>query len=49
MLRPTTGSRGQGLLEYALIIALVVVLVLIVLALVGPAVRDMFNTIIPLI
>lgn len=45
---PST-SRGQGLVEYALIIALVVILVIVVLALIGPPVRDMYNSIIPMI
>ncbi len=49
MIDPTSGSRGQGLLEYALIIALVVVLVLVALAFVGPAISEMYNTIIPMI
>lgn len=41
--------RGQGLVEYALIISLVVVIVLVVLAVLGPAVRDYYNIIIPMI
>jgi len=38
--------RGQGLLEYAMIISLVVLIVIIILALLGPAVGNMFSTII---
>ncbi len=40
---------GQGLLEYALIIAIVAVIVIVVLYLIGPAVGNMFSNIIPLI
>jgi len=42
-------EKGQGLLEYALIIVLVAVIVLVVLALLGPAVGNMFSQIINLI
>ncbi len=38
---------GQGLLEYALIISFVVIIVLVILTLLGPAVGNMFSTIIP--
>ena len=36
-------EKGQGLLEYALILILVVVLVIVVLYLIGPAVGKMFS------
>lgn len=36
-------NRGQGLAEYALIISLVVVIVIVVLALLGPALVDLYN------
>ncbi len=39
-------ERGQGLLEYALIIILVVVIVLVIFVLLGPAVRNMYNTVV---
>ncbi len=39
-------ERGQGLLEYALIIILVAVIVLVVLALLGPAVGQMFSNVV---
>ena len=39
--------KGQGLMEYALIISLVVIIVLVVVAIFGPAVGNMFSTIIP--
>jgi pilus assembly protein Flp/PilA len=40
-------ERGQGLVEYALIIMLVFLVVIIVLALLGPAVGNMFSNLIP--
>lgn len=43
------GEKGQGLVEYALIIILVAVVVLVVLALVGPALAVMFQNVIDLI
>jgi len=39
-------STGQGLVEYALILALVAIIVLVVVALFGPAVGNMFSTVI---
>jgi len=42
-------GRGQGLLEYALILVLVAFVVLVVLVLFGPAVGNMFSTIVNLI
>ena len=42
----TPKERGQGFLEYALIIFLVVVVVIAILVLLGPAVRNLYqNTI----
>ena len=41
-------GRGQGLLEYALILVLVAVIVLVVLVLLGPAVGNMFSTVVNL-
>jgi len=40
---------GQGLVEYALILILVTLVVLVALALLGPAVGNIFSNIIPLI
>jgi pilus assembly protein Flp/PilA len=40
---------GQGLVEYALILILVAVVVVIILALLGPAIGNMFSQVIPLI
>jgi pilus assembly protein Flp/PilA len=42
-------ERGQGLVEYALIMVLVVVIVIVVLALLGPMVGNMFSSVVPLI
>ena len=39
-------QRGQGLVEYAMILALVALIVLIVLSLFGTAVGNMFSTVI---
>jgi pilus assembly protein Flp/PilA len=36
-------SRGQGMLEYALIIALVAVVVIAALVLLGPQIASIFN------
>ncbi len=38
-------EKGQGLVEYALILVLVAVVVIAVLTLLGPIVRDVFATI----
>ncbi|MBN2258057.1 MAG: Flp family type IVb pilin [Anaerolineaceae bacterium] len=40
------GEKGQGLIEYALIIVLVSIVVIVVLALLGPAIGDIFQQII---
>ncbi len=39
-------SKGQGLLEYSLVIALVAIIVLVVLALLGPAIGNMFSNVV---
>jgi pilus assembly protein Flp/PilA len=47
-----TASRkeaGQGLVEYAFIIVLVALIVIVILALIGPAIGNIFSNIIPLI
>ena len=36
-------EQGQGLVEYALILVLVAVVVIVILALLGPAIGDMFS------
>ncbi len=38
-------ERGQGLVEYALILILVAVVVIVILALLGPAIGNMFSNI----
>ena len=40
---------GQGLTEYAFILVLVAIVVIVALALLGPAVGNIFSSIIPLI
>jgi len=42
-------ERGQGFVEYSLIMLLVALAVIIILALLGPAIGNLFSTIIPLI
>jgi pilus assembly protein Flp/PilA len=39
-------DRGQGLVEYALIMLLVALVVIIILAIFGPAVGNMFSTVV---
>ena len=38
-------EKGQGLVEYALILVLVAVVVIVVLALLGPAIGNVFSTV----
>ena len=38
-------NKGQGLVEYALILVLVAVVVIVILALLGPAIGNVFSTI----
>jgi pilus assembly protein Flp/PilA len=39
-------EKGQGLVEYALILILVVIVVIIILYLMGPAIGDMYSEVI---
>jgi pilus assembly protein Flp/PilA len=39
-------ERGQGLVEYALILVLVAVVVIVILALLGPAIGNVFSNIV---
>ena len=39
-------EKGQGLVEYALIIVLVAIVVIVILALLGPAIGNVFSNII---
>ncbi len=41
----TLKEEGQGLVEYALILVLVAVVVIVILALLGPAIGNVFSTI----
>ena len=41
-----TDLPGQGLVEYALILVLVAVVIIVILALLGPAVGNMFSSVI---
>jgi len=45
----TPREKDQGLVEYALILVLVAVIVLVILALLGPAIGNIFSNLIPLI
>jgi len=38
-------EKGQGLVEYALILVLVAIAVIVILALLGPAIGNVFSTI----
>jgi pilus assembly protein Flp/PilA len=40
-------ERGQGLVEYALILVLVAIIVIVILAVLGPAIGNIFSTLIP--
>lgn len=44
LFKPT--EKGQGLVEYALILVLVAVVVLIVLQILGPTIGNVFSTIV---
>lgn len=46
-MRNTSSAPGQGLVEYALILMLIGIVVIVVLALVGPAIGNMFSNVIP--
>ena len=39
------GEKGQGLVEYALILVLVAIVVIVILALLGPAIGNVFSNI----
>ena len=40
-------NKGQGLLEYAMIMMLIALIVLVVVALLGPAIGNMYSTVVP--
>ena len=39
-------QRGQGLVEYALILVLVALIVIVILALLGPAIGNIFSNVV---
>ncbi len=39
-------ERGQGLVEYALILVLVVLIVIVILTLLGPAIGNVFSNVV---
>lgn len=41
--------KGQGLVEYALILALIVIVVIAVLSIIGPAIGNIFSDIVTVI
>ncbi len=43
----TPKEKGQGLVEYALILLFVAIVVIVILALLGPAIGNVFSTLIP--
>ncbi len=43
----TNQEKGQGLVEYALILVMVAIVVIVSLALLGPAVGNIFSNILP--
>ena len=45
MMRKGKKEKGQGLVEYSLIIALVAIVVIAILVLMGPQIGDIFSTI----
>ena len=42
-------ERGQGLVEYALILVFVAIIVVVILAVIGPAIGNVFSQVINLI
>jgi pilus assembly protein Flp/PilA len=46
MLHSTLKNEGQGLVEYALILALVAIVVLVILVLLGPALGQLYSNIV---
>lgn len=45
-MRPSPGERGQGLVEYALIILLVVLVLILLVTLLGTQISELFSTIV---
>lgn len=44
--QPRNETEGQGLVEYALILVLVAIVVIVILALLGPAIGNIFSNIV---
>ena len=42
-------EKGQGLIEYAMILVLVAVIVIVILALLGPAIGKMFSNVVEIV
>lgn len=42
-----SGYKGQGLVEYALIMLLVALIVIVALALLGPAIGNLYSNVVP--
>jgi len=42
-------EEGQGLIEYALVLALIAVVVILVLVLLGPQISNLFSQVVPCI
>ena len=42
-------EKGQGLVEYALILVLVAIVVIVILSLLGPAIGNVFSNVVDLI
>jgi pilus assembly protein Flp/PilA len=45
-MNPSNLNRGQGLVEYALILLLVVLIVIVVVYLLGPAIANLYSNVI---
>ena len=41
-----TAKNGQGLVEYAMILMLIAIIVIVVLAIMGPAIGNMFSNVV---
>ena len=41
-----SANRGQGLVEYAMILMLVAIVVIVILAIMGPAIGNMFSNVV---
>jgi pilus assembly protein Flp/PilA len=39
-------DEGQGMLEYSLVLALVAIIIIVVLAILGPAIGNMFSNVV---